>query len=119
MSIRAFAPNVTDSSRESRYACRPGQLQASPRLSGHAYAELTRVSIETYLLPKIAASGLSVASDARVAFMLKLNAKAILKSFAWLPIGGQAFPISEDLIAATSSGYPGGDSLKSIYRLAP
>lgn len=86
--------------------------------AGRPYGELVRVCIKTYLLPKIARAGLKASADTRLAFMLKLNARAILRSFKTLPVGGQELPISTELIAATSSGYPGGDSVKRIFRLA-
>jgi hypothetical protein len=80
------------------------------------YDELVRLSAASYMRRKIESSGLSFSPHLRIAFSLKMHARSILKALHRnLHAGGQAYPLSEDMIAVNGAGYPCSTRLRAAF----
>ena len=81
------------------------------------YRALVWLTLQNYVLPKVAACSLKFAASAKIAFALRLNAEAIFRNARQLLIGGHKFHLSESLIVADASGYPNGPRMREVFGL--
>jgi hypothetical protein len=82
-----------------------------------AYQALVRLTVQNYLVRKVDTANLKFALNAKITFVLRLNAEAIFKNIRRLLLGGHEFVLSEKLIAANGAGYPDGVRMRGIYDL--
>lgn len=95
----------------------PFAMNYSPKRSSKKYDRLISATTDTYLQAKIKSSNLEWSPDIRIAFAVARNARSILKSKNSLQLGGQEYPLSEQMIAVNGAGYPDAKKLREIFGL--
>jgi len=90
----------------------------SNKRSTNAYFELVSRSMDGYFNEKLNHSTLNWSPNLKIAFSLKRNATAIIKSLnGEAVIDNRKFMIESENIAVNGAGYPDSSKLKGIYDL--
>lgn len=79
------------------------------------YQELVDVTANA-VQAALRSSSLNWSRDLRIAFSVKLNARAVIRALGGrLDLNGTVFNLSENLIAVSASGYPDAEKLRALY----
>jgi hypothetical protein len=98
----------------------PFAMQYKSRRSREGYNKLVMRTSRSYMHAKLESSRLLWSSDLRVAFSVPLNARRVISGLdSVLKLGGQDFPLSEDMVACDGSHYPSADRVRGAFRLDP
>jgi hypothetical protein len=91
---------------------------SSRQRASERYDDLVRLTATSYLQRKVQESGLTWSRDLRIAFSLRLNALSICKAIRHLSVGGRMHPLSPQMIAVNTAGYPDARRLRDVYGLS-
>lgn len=96
----------------------PFSMDYKGKRNREAYRQLIALTSRTYMDRKFRQSGIMWSSELRVAFSVRLTARAVISALdGKLKLGEMAIPLGLDQVAVNEANYPSGRILKKVYAL--